>query len=389
MSRDSAVLVVLVVALVAIGLVALYSATGVGAERSARYPDGTYFLRRQLVWVALSAAALGAGALVPLSVWRRGGPVALALTVGLLVLVFVPGVGAQINAARRWVRLGGWVFQPSEAAKLGIAVFLCGFAASDPDRLRRFWTGFLPAGAALGLVCGLILVEPDVGTALFVGLVGALVLLVAGLRPAHALPAFLAGAGLLAYYALGHTEHVLARVQTFLHPDRDPLGKGHQILQSLVALGSGGWTGVGLGRGMSKLYYLPEVHSDFIFPVIGEEMGFLGAAGVLLLYAALGAAGYRIAWRARDRFGFLLAFALTGYIILQAILNVAVATGSVPTKGIPLPFVSAGGSSLLVAAAEIGILVRIARESEGGECGERAGGSSSPEAAPAAMSSRA
>jgi cell division protein FtsW len=238
-------------------------------------------------------------------------------------------------------------------------------------------------------MCGLILVEPDVGTAIFVALVMGLMLLSAGLRVTHALPVFVSALGGLAYYAVTHTEHVMARLQGWLHPELDPQGKGHQIPQSLMALGSGGWTGMGLGRGLSKLYYLPEVHSDFIFPVIGEELGFVGAAAVLLLYAALAAVGYRIAFRARDRFGFLLSFSLTSYIILQATINVAVVTAAIPTKGIPLPFVSAGGSCLLFTMGGMGMLARVANETERGACGERIPESSSPEAAPAVTSSPA
>ncbi len=179
------------------------------------------------------------------------------------------------------------------------------------------------------------------------------------------------------------------RLQAWLHPERDPLGKGHQILQSLMALGSGSWTGTGLGRGQSKLYFLPEAHSDFIFPVLGEELGFLGACAVLLLYLALGFTGYRIMFRAKDRFGFLLAFTLTTYILLQAAMNLAVVTAAMPTKGIPLPFLSAGGSSVLFTMAGVGMLVSVARGSERGPCPEGVSASSSPAEAPAVMSSPA
>ncbi len=201
------------------------------------------------------------------------------------------------------------------------------------------------------------------------------------------------GAGCLAsYYAMTRTEHVRARLEAWLHPELDPLGKGHQILQSLMALGSGGWLGEGLGRGTAKLYFLPEAHSDFIFPVIGEELGFAGTTVVLMLYAALGAFGLRIMHRAKDRFGFLLAFSLTTYIILQAAMNVAVVTAAMPTKGIPLPFVSAGGSSVLFTLAGVGMLVSVANASEASErgtCPEGESASCSPAAAPAATSSTA
>ncbi|HVR82870.1 MAG TPA: FtsW/RodA/SpoVE family cell cycle protein, partial [Planctomycetota bacterium] len=175
----------------------------------------------------------------------------------------------------------------------------------------------------------------------------------------------------------------------YFHPEHDPRGKGHQILQSLLALGSGGWWGEGLGRGTAKLYFLPEAHSDFIFPVLGEELGFAGTASVVLLYAALGFAGFAIMRRAKDRFGFLLAFSLTTYIILQAAMNVAVVTAAIPTKGIPLPFVSAGGSSVLFTLAGVGMLVNIANASERGTCPQGDAVSCSPAAAPAATSSPA
>jgi cell division protein FtsW len=216
-----------------------------------------------------------------------------------------------------------------------------------------------------------------------------LTLVVGGIRLLHLGPSLLAGGAAVAWFAIRHTEHFMVRWETFLHPERDPLGKGHQITQSLIALGSGGWTGSGLGQGTSKLYFLPEAHSDFIFPVIGEELGFLGAVAMILLYMAIGVLGYRIMRRTHDRFGFLLSFAVTTYIILQAAMNVAVVTASMPTKGIPLPFVSAGGSSVLFTMVGIGILVNIANARERGSCPEGGSASCSPAAAPAAMSSPA
>lgn len=382
MSRDAALLIVVVLVLVAFGLVILYSATGVTAEKSPKYQDGEYFLKRQLAWTAVSLPFMIVLSRVPYRVWERGRWVVFGVTVALLLLVFVPGVGAKLNAARRWIRVGGFFIQPSEMAKIGIAIFLAAFAAADPERLRRFFRGFLPACLALGVVAGLILVEPDVGTALFVTLVMGLTLWVAGVRIYHWVPVAVAAMGLVAFYALSHTEHVERRLAEW--------GTGYQVTQSLVALGSGGWTGEGLGRGRAKLFFLPEAHSDFIFPILGEELGFVGSACTLLLYAAVGVLGYRIMRRAPDRFGFLLSFALTTYIILQAAVNVAVVTAAVPTKGIPLPFVSAGGSSLFFTTSGVGILAGIANAAEGEPCRAEGGcGSYWPGAAPAAMSSPA
>jgi len=389
MSRDSVVLLVLVLTLFAFGMVMLYSATAVTAEKSPRFQDDTHFLKKQLLWVMVSIGAMIVVGRVPFPLWARWrGPI-LLLTLGVLGLVFVPGVGAQINAAKRWIRVGGQFLQPSEAAKLGIAIYLCGFAAADPERLKSFFRGFVPAMSVIAVVCGMIIIEPDIGTAVFVATVMTLTLVVAGIRVWHLVPSILGGGGLAAYYALTHTTHVMARIQTFRHPEVDPQGKGHQITQSLIALGSGGWTGVGLGQGTSKLYFLPEAHSDFIFPVIGEELGFLGASAMILLYMAIGFVGYRIMRRTRDRFAFLLSFAVTTYIILQAAMNVAVVTASMPTKGIPLPFVSAGGSSVLFTMIGVGILVNIANATERGECPERGSASCSPAGAPVATSSPA
>lgn len=389
MSRNAVVLIGLALTLVAIGVVMLYSATAVMAEKSAKYNDSTWFLKRQLIWVLLGIAAMIVTARVPYTFWERWRTPVLIGALLLLGLVFVPGVGVSLNAARRWIRVGGFFFQPSEAAKIAVAVFLCGFAAKDPERLKKFFKGFVPAFGVLGLCCAMIIVEPDIGTSVFVALVMTLMLIVAGVRAVHMIPCAVAAGCLAAYYAMTHTEHVMARLETWWYPERDPLGKGHQILQSLTALGSGSWTGAGLGRGVAKLYFLPEAHSDFIFPVIGEELGLLGTTTVLLLYAALGFAGFRIMARAKDRFGFLLAFSLTTYIILQAAMNVAVVTAAMPTKGIPLPFVSAGGSSVLFTLAGVGMLVSVANASERGPWPQGESASCSPAAAPAATSSPA
>jgi len=368
MSRNAVIVVAIALTLVAIGVIMLYSATAVMAEKSPKYNDSTWFLKRQLVWVLLGIAAMIVTARVPYTFWDRWRAPVLIGALVLLGFVFVPHVGVSLNAARRWIRVGGFFFQPSEAAKIAVGVFLAGFAAKDPERLKKFLKGFVPAFATLGLCCGMIIVEPDVGTSIFVAIVMTSMLVVAGVRPAHLVPCIVLAGCLASYYAVTHTDHVMARLETWLHPERDPLGKGHQILQSKMALGAGGLWGDGLGRGLAKLYFLPEAHSDFIFPVIGEELGFVGTTCVVLLYVALGFAGYAIMRRTKDRFGFLLAFSLTTYIILQAAMNVAVVTAAMTTKGIPLPFVSAGGSSVLFTLAGVGMLVSIANASERGTC---------------------
>lgn len=362
MSRESRQLLVVVLALVAIGLAFLLSASAVSS--AAGRGDAFHFLKRQLLWAGLGLAGMLACRRLDPERWGRWGAGLHLLTIAGLVLCFVPGIGAQLNGAHRWLRLGGWFVQPSEAAKLTLAFLVCGWMARDPGRLASFTRGFLPGFGAVALTCGLIVVEPDLGTAAFVGLVMTTTMVVGGARLRHLLPPGILAAAAGGLYAAAHFEHVRDRVETWLHPERDPFGKGHQIQQSLIALGSGGWFGEGLGRGRGKLSYLPEVHSDFIFPLIGEELGFVGAAAILLLFAALALAGWRVMRKAPTPFGALLSFTVTLTIILQAAMNVAVVTAAMPTKGIPLPFLSAGGSSLCFTMCGVGILMAVADRAE-------------------------
>ncbi|MBI2900749.1 MAG: putative lipid II flippase FtsW [Planctomycetes bacterium] len=368
MSRRAWFLIAVVSALLGVGLVFLYSATAARCEHG-RSGDAFFFFRKQLLWTVLSVAAMLVAAHVPTRWWERAKVPLLVAAFVLLGLVLVPGVGRgrEGHGAQRWLDLRGMSLQPSEAAKLALALFLCSYAAADPQRLRTFFRGFLPTFGALAIACALIAKQPDAGTAIFLGLTMGLVLFAAGVRLLHLLPGALAATAAGGWYFFTHMEHVRARIQTWLHPDHDPLGKGLQVKQSLVALGSGGLWGEGLGRGLQKLYYLPEVHADFLFPVIGEEVGFVGAAGVLLLYVLLGVAGWRIARNAKSPFGFLFPVAMTWLILLQAALNVAVVTATVPAKGIPLPLLSFGGSSLFFTMIGIGVIVRIADEGEGNE----------------------
>ncbi len=377
MSRNAVHLTVIVLLFLCLGLVFLFSASGVMAAENPRFDDPAHFLKKQGLWTVLAILAFAATVRIPYEFWEKARIPVFALAVILLALTLVPGVGMVINGARRWLHAGGWFFQPSEFAKLASAIFVCAFIAKDPARIREFRRGFLPAFAAVGLVCALIVVEPDLGTALFLGGVLATTLLVAGVRMRHVLPGAVAAVSVGAFYVATHFEHVKERLQVYFDPSHDPLGKGHQIRQSLIAFGAGGFFGEGLGRGTQKLFFLPEPQSDFIFPVIGEELGFVGAVSVLLLYGAFAAAGWRAAKAAPTRFGFLLAFTITLMVTLQAVINIAVVTACVPTKGIPLPFLSAGGSSLVFTLAAVGVLVNIAnREPE-------AAGAPAPQAVPA------
>jgi len=377
-SRRAWFLVSVVAALIGLGLVFLYSATAARCE-NARLADPLFFLRRQLISVLVAVGAMIVASRIPTAAWGRLRWPLLLFTFLLLGLVLVPGIGRgkSGHGAQRWLDIAGFSLQPSEMAKLTLALFLCGTAA-DAERLRSFFRGFLPTFGILLLACALIARQPDVGTAIFLALVMGLTLFAAGLRFVHLAPcALLAAVG--GWLVVGRMGHVRARIDTWLNPDAQPLTSGLQVKQSLIALGSGGLWGEGLGRGIQKLYYLPEVHADFIFPVIGEELGFSGTMGILALYLLLGASGWSIARRAGTRFGFLFSCAMTWLILIQAAFNVAVVTASVPAKGIPLPFVSHGGSALIFTMIGIGILIRVANEGEGEKCAV----SSSPGGEPA------
>lgn len=371
MSRDSVHLAVIVLLFLCIGLVVLYSASGVAADQNPRFQDAAHFVKKQATWILVGVLLLIACARIPFEFWSKTRTILYGATVLLLVLVLIPGIGSQINGARRWLYAGGWYFQPSELAKLTGAIFVCGHLAADPARITRFRDGFLPAFGAIMLLCGLIVVEPDLGTSAFLSIVLIVTLFVAGVRPVHIAPPLVGGAALVGLYVATHLSHVGPRLKTFLNPDSDPLGAGHQVRQSLIALGAGGLWGEGLGRGTQKLFFLPEVHSDFIFPVIGEELGFLGAISVVLLYVAFGVTGWRIMSRATTPFSYLLSFALTFFILLQAAFNLMVVTALVPTKGIPLPFLSFGGSSLCFTLASVGILMNIANRNQQSEIGHQ------------------
>jgi cell division protein FtsW len=275
--------------------------------------------------------------------------------------VLVPGIGKRINGARRWIRLAGFNGQPSELAKLALIIYLAAWCSSNRDDLRRL-KGILPILGVVGLVAGLVAVEPDMGTALLLGTVATTVLLVAGVKFRHLLAVGLPAGTVLFVFALTKLDYIWRRVGAFLDPASDPAGAGFQTRQALIAIGSGGLWGRGLGGSSQKRLFLPEVHTDYIFALVGEELGMVGALVVLGAFVALVVYGLHAIDRARDTFAFLLAVGIVASLGVQSLLNVAVATGSVPPKGIALPFLSFGGSSLLAAAAAAGLLARVAAE---------------------------
>jgi cell division protein FtsW len=362
MKRESNILLGTVLCLLALGVVMVYSSSATVASELARFGgDPCFFLKRQALWAAVALAVLLVFMNVDYRRWRRLAFPGLVLAAGLLLLVLIPTVGRVANGARRWLTLGPVNFQPSEMAKIAVLLYAAAYASAGPERLASFWRGFLPGFVALGLVCALTILEPDVGTALFLGGVGTAVFVAGGARWRHVLALGGGAVAAAAVLFISKLEYVQHRVAVFLDPTLDPLGKGHHLLQSEIAFGSGGLLGVGLGQSRLKLFYLPERHTDFIFAIVGEELGFLGAAAVVCAFALILACGWRIVRRAPDRMGSLLAFGALLSIVAQAAVNMAVVTGLIPTKGIALPFVSYGGSALVAAAAAAGLLLSVAR----------------------------
>ena len=352
---ESHLLVLVTLALVAFGLVMVYSATS--ASAAIRNGNPTGYLERQAVYAALGLALMWVASRREFRRWRALAPT--LIVVALFLCTAVLAVGERINGARRWIAIGPAAFQPSELAKLALAVWIAAhFAARPaPQSLRELAK---PTGTLVGLFCLLILVEPDLGTVITIIAMVAAVLLISGTR----LPTLAQALGVvltLGAIAAWSSPYRRARLFTFLDPRKDPLGAGLQNVQALISLGSGGIFGRGLGQGIEKIHYLPEAHTDMIFAVIGEELGLVGATALIAAYCAFAYAGLRLAIRCRDPFGKRLAAALTVLVCGQAVINLAAVLGLAPLTGIPLPFVSYGGSSLVIDLLAVGILLNIAR----------------------------
>ena len=347
----------IVVVLLALGVV-MVASTG-----PARNPAATrYLVLKHTLWLMLSLVTLFVTYSVDYHVLRRFSVIVLLVSLAALagVLVF----GARVNGARRWYRFGSFLsLQPSELFKVALCLYMADFLEREQGRIKTFFRGFLRPVLIMSAAFVLILKQPDFGTALLVATVTLAMLLVAGIRIIHVLPVIAASVPLLVYLVV-KVPYRLTRILTFLDPWRDPQGAGYQIIQSLLALGSGGLCGVGLGHSRQKLLYLPEAGSDFVFSIIGEELGLVGCGVVILLFALLFWYGIRVALRAPDLYGSLLAFGLTLTIGIQAVVNIAVVTSSAPTKGLALPLVSSGGSSLLATMAAVGLLMNVASHVE-------------------------
>jgi cell division protein FtsW len=325
-----------------------------------RYGSAYLFVRKQILWDVLSLAALTFCMRMDYHRWQKASFGFVVVAFILLAAVLV--VGPVVKGARRWIPLGFMNIQPSEVAKLAIIIWLADFLDRHRSQMKDLRKGFLPPLMMLGLLCGLILKEPDLGTPMLLGVTGLILMFLAGARSLHILGMI----GLCLpplYYELFHVGYRYRRLVAFLNPWADATGAGYQLTQSLMAFGSGGLFGKGLGASQLKLLYLPDPHTDFIFPVIGEELGFIGAILVILTFVFWGLRGWQVAKRAPDLFGQLLAAGITCWVLIQAAINMGVSCGLLPTKGLPLPFVSFGGSSLILTMSAVGILLNISGRS--------------------------
>ncbi len=349
------------VILLAIGVVMVYSSSAVNALET--FKDSAYYLKRHLVYMFLGI--LGALWIMSIDyeIIKKYIKPALIISFFLLVLVLIPGISREIAGARRWFRFSLLSFQPSQVAKLVLILYFADVLSRKQSEIKSFTHGFMPPMIMLGISVGLILLEPDLGTAVCISLVSFIMLFVAGIRLAHLLPILVSSLPALAVIILTKP-YRMKRIFAFIDPWQDPQGIGFQIIQSYIALGSGGPFGVGLGQSRQKLFYLPGCHTDFIFSIIGEELGLVGAAAVIILFAIFIWLGIKIALRSRDMFGHLAALGIVSMIVLEAVINIGVATGSLPTKGLSLPFISYGGSSLVVDMMAVALLLNIAKYSE-------------------------
>lgn len=343
-----------VVALLAIGIVVVMSAASV--RGLIQFDDPYYHFKRQLLWAVIGLVAMIVLSRIDYRFFRLAAVPLLGA--GFVLLILVLFIGVETGGARRWLSFGIFNLQPSELMKFALINYLSAFVATRRGEMRNFFRGFLPSLAVVGAAAGLILLEPDFGTAVTLGLTGVLVLFAGGVQLGQMIMMGLAAAPVV-YFLARSEAYRLRRLTAFLDPWADKMDTGWNIVQSLLAIGSGGVFGLGLGEGRQKYLYVPEQHTDFIFSILGEELGFVGGTVVLLLFTVLAWRGFRAALQAPDLYGCVLAVGITCMIVFQALLNIAVVTGSIPTTGITLPFVSFGGSSLVVTLAAVGILLNI------------------------------
>ncbi|OGW83109.1 MAG: cell division protein FtsW [Omnitrophica bacterium RIFCSPLOWO2_01_FULL_45_10] len=340
--------------LLSIGVVMIYSASSIYAYE--KMGDSLYFLKRHLAYLAIGIVVMFAAMTVDINLLKRLSRPILLISLFLLILVLVPHVGKETAGARRWFKFAFLSFQPSEFAKFAVILYTADMISRKGRLMKSFLFGYVPAVFVLGTFVGLILLEPDMGTAITISIIVMMMLFAAGVKKSHIFTSFLAALPAV-YLLLFSVPYRRKRITAFLNPWADRKGAGFQIIQSFIALGSGGLFGVGLGQSRQKLFFLPASHTDFIFSIIGEELGLLGTASVVILFIIFVWQGMKIVFNSYGPFERSLSLGIVSLITLEAIVNIGVTCGALPTKGLPLPFISYGGSGLVFRLMGIGLLL--------------------------------
>ena len=345
-----------VLLLAGIGIVMVYSASSsISIEE---HNTLFYYMKRQSIFLGTGLLVMFTAASFPYKLYRSIAYIILIVAIALLVAVLIPALNVKAGGAYRWISLGGFTFQPAEFGKLALILFMAYSLSKKQEMIKTFSVGFVPHLVVFGIFALLIINQPDFGTIVVMGLICWGMMFTAGVRLLHLLsplPLIIP----IVYFLVFKVEYRLLRITTFLNPWDDPYNTGYQITNSLKAFGSGGLTGKGIGLGIQKMHYLPEPHTDFIFSIIGEELGLIGVLGILALYSVILIAGTQIAKKSDTLFGAIAASGITLYIGVQVLINTGVALGVLPTKGLTLPFISYGGTSLVVNMAAMGILMNI------------------------------
>ncbi|MEC9012572.1 MAG: putative lipid II flippase FtsW [SAR324 cluster bacterium] len=338
------------------GTVMIYSTGGVYADL--QYNDGQYFLYRHLIHMLVGLAVMGVALIVNYHKWQQYSIWFMLAMLVLLILVLIPEIGHEVKGGRRWLRIGPFSLQPAELLKVVLIIYVASYLERKQEVLASFFRGLTPNFIVTGIYLFLVLLQPDFGTVVLIATTILLMLYVGGGRPVH-IATSLIGVGIIGGLLIASHTYRVRRMLAFLNPWDDPQNSGFQIIQSFIALGTGGWLGRGLGESLQKRLFLPDAHTDFIFAIIGEELGFLWICVLIILFVVFIWRGYWIAWNAQDAFGKHLAFGATTILSLQIILNLFVVVGLLPTKGLPLPFISYGGTSLVVGMFLTGLLLNI------------------------------
>ncbi|MDP8230559.1 MAG: putative lipid II flippase FtsW [Candidatus Gorgyraea atricola] len=359
MKKEANTLLIIATILICAGIVMVYSSSSYHAYE--KFYDSAYYLKKHIFHFIVGLVLAGIALKFDYRKLRKYARPLLGASIAILVLVLLPGIGHEAGGARRWIRFGFLGFQPSELAGLCLIIYLADALDRKQERIRSFYYGLMPLLMASGLLVFLVLLQPDLGSAVALLIVAILMLFVGGMNIIQIIP-FAISAVPIFYFLIWRVPYRLKRIVGYLDPWSRAEDAGFQIVQSFLALGSGGIFGLGLGCSRQKLFYLPQAHTDFIFSIIGEELGLIGTLGIVFLFGLLVWQGMQIAIKASDLFSKFLAMGITMNIGLKAIINIAVSTGAIPTKGLPLPFISYGGTALIFNMVGVALLLSIANK---------------------------